>query len=480
MTHALTKVFDINEYLQEHAVFLATENNDNKQDKVLYFDLLVEKIRESLSEKYDDNKITDQQLADRQELEHQGALGVAKAENMLVSEIETLLREQNLLGVTYPDFYDSLAHGLFHEIYRFGTFHKWESYPDSPSAKIVGKEIWFKVDGSFKKQKEELKDDKQVEEIIRLLQIGNSGFKVNEANPQDEIVLENGVRVKVLIPPLSQTPTIVFRRFVVKNFSFQKQAHYGTIPVEDISFYESLSNLYLNTIIAGEVESGKSTFLKTVYGTRDKDRVAILIESSPETFLKRDFPDRLVHELYTDKNGDIHAIIRDVLRIDHDYVIVQEVRGIEAEGAISATERGTRGTLITYHITDPLNTSEQLAQHIVDAFPNRRMTSEMRRISKQLDLGITMETFENNQKKVTSVYEMCNDNEKDKAWINYLIKYDKQSDQWYYNPTISEQLKEKMSIYDQSLTDYVLNHLKKRSERYPITTNTYQEIHFKE
>lgn len=475
------KIFNINDYLQEHSV--VAEIVQDKQDEVesnFSFNKVVEKVNEELKKTYDDTRKTDDELAKRQDLEHRGTIGDPQAESLLISEIETILREENLLGINYPNFYDSLAHGIFHEIYRFGVFHKWESYPESPSAKITGKEIWFKINGIFVKQEEELRDDKHIDEIIRLLQIGNSSFKVNQANPQDEIVLKDGVRIKVMIPPLANVPTIVFRRFIVSNFSFQKQANYNTIPVEDIPLYEALSNLYLNTIIAGQVESGKSTFLKTFYGARDPEKVAVLIESSPESFLKRDFPDRLVHELYTDGNGDIHKIMRDVMRIDHDYVIVQEVRGIEAEGAIEATSRGTRGTLMTYHITNPKTTPKQLAQHIVDEFPNRKLVNEIRRVAEQLDLGITMTTLENNQKKVTSIYELCYDNDSDEVSINYLVIYDETINKWRYNADVSEMLKEKMYKYDRDLAERVISHLMRRSKEYPIKHETKEIIHYKE
>lgn len=473
------KPFDINQHLQENSVVEVVEEHSKESESFSFYNL-VNKVNDEMKKKYDDGKLSDEEMSRRQLLEHQGALGIKKAENLLISEIETYLRDYNLLGVKYPDFYNSLAHGIFHEIYRFGTFYKWESFPESPSAKIVGKEIWFKINGKFIKQEEELRSDEHINEIIRLLQIGDSNFKVNEANPQDEIILNDGVRIKVMIPPLANQPTIVFRRFIVSSFSFQKQANLNTIPFEDIPLYETMANLYLNTIIAGQVESGKSTMLKTFYGARDKDKVAVLIETSPESFLKRDFPERLVHELYTDKNGDIHKIMRDVLRIDHDYVIVQEVRGIEAEGALEATSRGTRGTLMTYHITDPRRTAEQLAQHIVDEFPNRKIVNEIRRVASQIDIGITMGTYENNQKMVTSIYELCYDFEKDKAWINYLVKFDKDSGTWKYNSNVSEQLKERMFVQDKQLAEKFLNYLERRNSLYPLTDENQEVIHFKE
>lgn len=474
----LNKPFDINEYVQSHSIEKSSLaiNTSNK----LTFTELVEHITKRLNEKWDDHTLTDEQLSKRQTLQHNATIGVEYAEFELKDEIEMLLREDNLLGIKYPDFYDNLAHGVFQEIYRFGMFYKWEKYLDSPSAKIIGDEIWFKINGVFIRQEERLRSKQQIYEIIRLLQIGNSSFKVNESKPQDEIVLQNGVRIKVIIPPLSNNPTIVFRRFIVSKFSFQKQAGLETIPYEDISFHETLSKLYLNSNIGGAVESAKSTFLKTIYGARDPEKVCILIEPNPESFLKRDFPDRLVHELYTDKNSDPHSTQRDVLRIDHDFIIHQEVRGIEANSAIDSMERGTRGTLFTYHITNPYRMIEQLAQHITDEFPNRKIVNEIRRIAQQLDIGYIMKSFPNNKKKFTDLYEVCYSHEEDKAWINYLIRYDKKSNMWLYNADVSEQLQEKMYEYSEEDANYVMEHLRTRSELYPLRSNTKQMIHFKE
>src|SRR5690606_2964674 len=132
-----------------------------------------------------------------------------------------------------------------------------------------------------------------------------------------------GTRVTLTIPPRTLIPTIVFRRFVVNKFSFEEQAKKKTIAEQDIPLFRILAKARLNVIIAGHVESGKSTMLKTMYAERPKDLVSLLIEEHPESFLKRDFPDRLVHE-FSIKDQEIEKTLRTILRFDHDYVIMQE------------------------------------------------------------------------------------------------------------------------------------------------------------
>jgi pilus assembly protein CpaF len=462
------KVFDISEYLQQHGTTKQVEDSQRGRN-VVSFEEVWKRVKEYFSNIYDGNKLSSQEQQKRLEIEYSAMIGDVKAERFLIDEIEQFLRDENLSNVTVPPFYNSPAHACYHEIYGFGNFAKWEKYPHSTDGAIIGKEIWFNISGQFVQQSEALRSEEQLWEIIRTLQMKVKGLKINESNPQGEFDREDGTRIKVIVPPRAFKPTILFRRFIINKYSFKEQARLKTIPMEDVPMHNVLSQLHLNTIIAGAVQSGKSTFLKTIYSARDPKKVAILIETSPESYLKRDFPDRLVHDFYT-SDGNIHQVIRDALRVPHDYLIVQEVRGVEAEGAISGTERGTRGLLMSYHLTNPKNTPRQLAKHIIDEFPTRNERSEIERIAEQLDIGITMATVENNEKRLTSLYEICYDDETREAWINYLIKYEKENDSWEYNANVSEQLIAKMNQYDKNLTVTFLNLLQARAKQHPMIT----------
>lgn len=478
MANSNVVAFDINEYLIENSINKSVSKKDTTTNS---FKDVWSKVREHFSEVYDSDRLSPKEKEKRQELEHLAIQGNEDAEQILTAEIETYLRDENLLGTEFPNYYKNLAHACFHEIYRFGAFYKWNLYPNSPSAVIQGDEQWYKINGQFVRQKERLRDENHIKEIIRALQVYHPGLVINESHPHAEFDMQDGSRVTVMVPPRSYKPTIIFRRFIVNKFSFNEQAKRGTISEKDIPLFVALSKANLNTIIAGPVESGKSTFLKTIYAERDPDLVAVLIETNRESFLKLEFPDRLVHDTYT-TNGRIQDVIRTALRIDHDFVIVQEVRGIEAEGAITGTERGTRGLLMTYHITDPQNTPIQLARHITDEFPARKEVNEVRRIAQQLDIGITTSSLKNNdnKKRVTSIYELCYDVENDSAWINYLMKYNPDTDSWMYNANISEHLMERICEVDKELGDIILNHLKMRSKESPIIGETKFPCMFKE
>ncbi|MGP4074174.1 ATPase, T2SS/T4P/T4SS family [Piscibacillus sp. B03] len=466
------EAFSITQEIQQQrqAILEKSETLDSKQE--LTFQSVVDRVKEEFDRFFEERHQQSNDSIERLDLNHRALIGDSEAEAFLMNEIESFLREHHLLNVSFPSYYDSLSQGIFHEIFRFGVLYKWYQMPHSPAAKFTGDEFWIEENDRFIRQPEKLPSKDTIMDFIRRFTATDQQLKVNTTNPTAEIALGDATRVKIMIPPAVYQPTIVFRQYTVNKVSFEDQASYGTIPQEDVSFYKVLSQLMLNTIVAGHIKSGKSTMLKTIYGARSDEDEVVLIEGKPESLLKRDYPNRLVHELYS-HNRDINRVIDDALRIDHKYLIVQEVRGQEAEGAIAGTQRGRRGLLMTYHITDPQNTPEQLATHIVDEKPNRRLAHEIRRVSKALDLGITMES-DKGQKRVTAIYEIGYNHETKQGFIQYLVQYDSDKKQWCYNANISQQLKKRIYDMDYELAEYFTQHLNRQAERSPIQGETYR------
>lgn len=475
------KLFDINDFIMSKGgERIRTDHEVLKFTAPVRQDFTAAKkaVQDFFHEKVQDQSLSDKERQERQRIEHQATLGEKEAMNMLMDEISDFLRDSPFSNVSYDKMFHSLAHALFEHIFRFKNFYKWQTVRHSPSAKIIGTEIWFKIDGTFIKQEEEFESISEVYEIIRLLQQNNPNFRINEKTPQGELDLSDGTRVTLTIPPRTLYPTIVFRRFIVDNFSFLEQTKRGTINSEDIPLFKTLAKIRANMVIAGGVESGKSTMLKTFYAERPKDLVALMIESHPETFLKRDFPDRLVHE-FAITHDDIQDVLRTILRFDHDYVIMQEVRGVEADAAIDGASRGATGLLMTYHVTEPSKVCEQLAQHILDVYPSRLMINEVRRVSQTLELGVTMKTFPGNKKKVTSVFEINYDYDSDKAWISYLMKFDPIQKKWHYNDQISSSLTQKLLEEGEDTLEQFQSLLKERTAASPMTEGVVQPILFK-
>ena len=460
-------VFILNRYLEENSIRSEKETLSQRETKVSSYQEVYEKAKDYSEQKLNDNTLTDEDSTKWLELRHEALMGDPEAEMMLTEDLKLFIEKSNFANVPFPKIYDSLASALFHDVYSFGALKKWDLYKESPSAKITGEEIWFLVDGKFQVQAEKLRAKDHIKELIINLEIANKGVKINAANPRAEIPMKDGSRVTVIVPPAAYQPTIVFRKFTVSDFSFEYQAQKGTISEKDIELHELLFRSNLNTIIAGAVQSAKSTILKTGYASRNSDEVAILVEGTPESFFKKDFPDRLVHEFYTE-GEDIEKVMRTALRVDHDYLITQEIRGFEAEMAMQSTQRGSRGALMTYHITNPEATGEQFAQHIVDEYPNRSLDSEIRKVYQQLDIGYIMKKEKNNRKVVDAIYEFCYDHETKKMWINFLMKYQAKTTKWEYNANISKGLIDRISEVSEDYASRFVELMKQKESENPL------------
>lgn len=473
------KEFDINdliknnlskpEFVQQSNPNLAIENayEQNKEDFKQAKSFVYQKIRERIENK----NLKESEREQLQSAEH-SAIMEPKSEMILLEIIREILRDSKYVNAAYDPMFPSLEKAIFEHLYGFKNMYKWKSFPDSPSAMIIGTKILFKLNGKFVEQKEGLESLEEVKEIIRLLKQANPHFSINEHEPTGELDLPDRIRVTIVIPPRAAVPEIMFRRFTINEFSFEKQAEENTIAIEDISLYKFISNKLLNTIVAGHVESGKTTFIKTIFSERPKDMSVILIEGHPETYLMQDFPERTIHEFYT-RGGSLGEITRTVLRIDHDFVILQEVRGIEADYALDSASRGSEGVLMSYHVTEPNFIPEQLTQHIVDHFPNRKFDNELRRATRILDIGFTMSKYENPvtkkiEKKVMSMFEFVYEHDKDKAYINNLILFDETNNCWQYNSTISDSLKKKLIKKDPEGYIHFENLLKEREKISPL------------
>ncbi|WP_209124353.1 ATPase, T2SS/T4P/T4SS family [Alkalihalobacillus sp. BA299] len=396
-------------------------------------------IRNELRDIIDDSQEQsgNNELLERQ---HDAVIGKLDAMGYFVDKIKEVLRKQNITSNEYPSFYDSLADAVFHEVWGLSILTKWEKYPNSEAAVIRGTELWIDIDGKFVKQQEEFEDERHVDRIKRAFTMRSEDSVINKQNPELEVEKEDGSRITMIQNPRSRENYIMLRRFVVKNLSLYEQARLNTIPERDVPIYQALSRTMPNTIIAGRVRSAKSTFMKSMIRERDPSYVIASMEKHFELHLKEHMPDRLIFEVQA-KEGDLHTAVPRLLRMEHDFIVVGEIRSLEMEGFMQAAERGERGSYSTYHLTDVNNVVPQLTRHLLDEFPNRTPEIEIERVARNLDIIITMSTERDRRKKrVIGVTEVCWDEEKRKPYVTDLIRYSKITQKYYYSSNLSNRL----------------------------------------
>ncbi|MCM3441384.1 ATPase, T2SS/T4P/T4SS family (plasmid) [Metabacillus halosaccharovorans] len=420
-----------------------------------------------------DGNLTNEQQKDKEseflERQHKAVIGDEKEMAYFISKITEILRRHNITSKDYSTFYSNLAEAVFHEVWGISLLQKWEQYPNSEAAVIRGQELWIDIDGKFIKQEERFSSIEDVERIKRTFTMRNKDAIINEQTPELEVEKENGDRVTMIQKPRSRDNYVMFRRFIVKDISLEEQARLNTIPTEDIEIHKALSRTMPNTIIAGRVRSAKSTFMKSLLRERDPYYVMAVIEKHFELALSEQMPDRLCFEVQA-KEGDLHLAIPRLLRMEHDFIVVGEIRSLETEGYLQACERGERGAASTYHLTDVENVVPQITRHLLDEFPNRSFENEVARVAKSIDIVYTMGTDrDRRRKRVVGVTEIIWNEEKKSYSTNDLIKYSRVTEKYYYSANISKELLSKMAEENLEETKKLVRLLKERQAVSPMS-----------
>ncbi|MBU8908058.1 ATPase, T2SS/T4P/T4SS family [Desertibacillus haloalkaliphilus] len=402
------------------------------------------------------------------ERQHDAIIGDPNAMSYFINKIKETLQKRNITSVDYPEFYNSLEEAIFHEVWGKSVLAKWENrYQDSEACVIRGTELWIDINGHFER-KGEFENEDKVKKIIEAFKMRDENAVLNHQQPELETEKEDGSRITMIIHPRSKETYVIFRRFIVKNFSLEEQAKRNTIPHEDVDLYRLLARLMCNMIVAGRVRSAKSTFMKTLISERDPRFVVACLEKHFELALGKHMPDRLIYELQASE-GDLHQAIPRLLRMEHDYLIVGEIRSKELEAAMIACERGERGMMSTYHLTDVQQIVPQLTRHLLDEFPTRRQDTEEMRVAQNIDFILTMGTDrDRTTKRVTGLTEVIWDPRTRSYDTNTIIKYNKRDGKYYYSSQISRGLQQLMADENEEDAIRFLSLLQERERKAPI------------
>ena len=400
------------------------------------------------------------------ERQHNAVIGHEPSVQYFIEEIQNVLRDRNITFKEYPRHYKSLEEAIFHEVWGLSVLSKWENYPDSEAAVIEGINLWIDFGDGLELQEERFSSIDTVNRVKRAFINRKKDSVVKDG--MLEIEREDGSRITIVQPPTSRVEYIMFRRFTINTFTLEEQMARETIPIEDIPIYKALARTLPNMIIAGPVRSAKSTFLKTLVGERHKRLVHAVLEKAFELAFAKHFPGRLFYELRS-KEGDLEKVFPTLLRMEHNSVIIGEIRSLEIEAYLEATERGERGALSTYHLTEDNRVVRQLTNHVLDVFPTRKYDVELERVATALDIIITMGTdHDRARKRVTGVSEVIWDDKTNTHRVQALIKYSELTGKYYYHNEISNRLLLLMAKQDIKETKILIKTLKARHKQSPL------------
>ncbi|WP_440060091.1 type II/IV secretion system ATPase subunit [Thermogladius sp. 4427co] len=191
------------------------------------------------------------------------------------------------------------------------------------------------------------------------------GRHVSISNPIAEGLTNEGYRVSIVYGDevSRKGSSIVIRKKPEKPWTITQLINEGVLSSLLAAYLWLVIELKGWVIVAGGVGAGKTTLLQSLLNFIPPTRRVITIEDTPELSLSSEQWDPLVERSYTASNTiDMYSLLKASLRRRPDYIVVGEVRGIEARLLVQASRLG-HGVLNTIHGDSPDSVLKRLVSY---------------------------------------------------------------------------------------------------------------------
>ena len=397
-----------------------------EEDNLIDFEELCSKVREIFFSDWENRENSGVSL----EIQKRAIIGYEKEKNYFKNRIEEIIKDCHAQDTIYPEYYTNLVDAIFNENYGFAGMAEWfdSKYSNSSSAKIVGENIFFMVNGHMKLMPQKISYERK-EQLIKAFLLFTPEERMDK--PYYELYLLDGTRVTIFVEPMAKKgqSSIIFRRYIIPNLSFEEQAKRGTIPSKIIPLFKSMTKIGFNVVFLGAVRTAKTTFLSTWESYEDPSLEGVMVETDPEIPLHRILPNAPVLQLIAD-GEELKSISKNLLRSDADYFIMAEARdGIALDTAVRLASKGTKRMKVTFHSRNPYQFPLEAATEIVKS-TGGDIHLTMNKVASSFDyLFYFTQLSDKSQKRLTGIYELGLDKDGNIS-IKELLSYNPLKDNW--------------------------------------------------
>jgi pilus assembly protein CpaF len=341
----------------------------------------------------------------------------------------------------------------------------------SSSAKLIGDRLYCLIDGKSVLQPQRISDTRR-EQLKRALLLATPKERLEKGF--HEVYLKNGIRITIYSGDKTKKgqDIMVFRKYVLRELTFEKMASLGTIPSEAVELFKTMVKIGFNVIFSGQVRAGKTSFMQTWQRYEDKRLEGMAIATDPETPWHILMPDAPIMQIVAD-GKELEEISKSLLRGDNDYLLLEEMRDADAfRLAVDITSVGTKRSKATIHSGNPQDIPYKMATAIVSKYGGS-FNGIISQIFRNFNYVFEFYQDPENRgiKRLKSISEYEYDPEKDRVAIYQICKYNPLEQRWLWKCHIGEDKKEVGNLYPEEFKkmNKMLEVLEKRN---PNTSHT--------
>jgi pilus assembly protein CpaF len=271
-----------------------------------------------------------------------------------------------------------LAQSILDALFGMGGLQSLIDDPSIENIDVNGCDrVWVTyADGAKRAMPPIAESDEDLIEIMRsaAARFGLSERRFDVARPELDLRLPDGSRLSALMA-VTTRPAISVRRHRFIDLSMDDLVGLGTIDAAMASFLAASVRARKNIIVAGAMNSGKTTLLRALASVIPPRERLVTIEQSLELALDRDdarHPDIVALEarpanLEGEGMVGVADLVRRALRMNADRVIVGEVLGDEILPMLNAMSQGRSGSMCTIHSDSSAGVFRRIASYAIQA-----------------------------------------------------------------------------------------------------------------
>ncbi len=238
-------------------------------------------------------------------------------------------------------------------------------------------EVWVTYSDGMKVQANPVFDSD--EKLIEMLSGAAARFGISErrfdvGHPELDLALPDGSRLSAVMSVASR-PVISIRKHRYSSLDLGDLVQMGTIDDAVAEFLAVLVRARKNIVVAGAMNSGKTTLLRALASEIPARDRLVTIEQAFELGLDRDkqrHPDAIALEAREANSEGVGSIscaqlVRRSLRMNADRVIVGEVLGDEVLPMLNAMSQGRSGSMCTIHADSSSGVFRRLASYALQS-----------------------------------------------------------------------------------------------------------------
>jgi pilus assembly protein CpaF len=216
-------------------------------------------------------------------------------------------------------------------------------------------------------------------DLVELLRTAAARFGLSErrfdvAHPELDLRLPDGSRLSALMSVVAR-PCVSIRRHRYVDLTIDDLVGLGTADPQVASFLGAAVQARKNIVIAGAMNSGKTTLVRALASEISPRERVVTIEQAFELGLDNlpaRHPDLVAleaREANMEGEGAIGmaTLVRRALRMNADRVIVGEVLGDEVVPMLNAMSQGRSGSMCTIHADSSAGVFRRLASYAVQS-----------------------------------------------------------------------------------------------------------------